>query len=123
MYCKECGVLITNSDSEFCEKCGSKIIKEENVNTKVNLDSKMEANKKGQPFLISSIILAVCCCQIFGIIVILLNELKYKPLLIQGKLDEANRVKTWMIILLCVGLIGGLAMGVLFFFFEILASV
>ena len=124
MYCKECGAYISDSSHHFCEYCGTKI---ENGSTNPEIIEKQpnsyadtkEVDKKSQPFLILGIILSFCCCMPLGIAVILINELKYKPQLLQNDLESANKTKTLMTILLVVGFVGGILIEGLSFFIEL----
>lgn len=83
---------------------------------------KKEIDKKAMPFLVLGILMAFCCNMPFGVAVILINELKYKPNLESGKIKEADSTKTIMIIILVVGLILGILFNMLVFLLEFVAE-
>lgn len=119
MNCKNCKTLI-DENQKFCSQCGEKIIKENNIQIDVNKN--IEVDKKSQPYLIIGILLAFCCSLPFGIAIILLNELKYKPQLREGNQLEADKTKNLMIIIMCVGIFFGTIISGLYIFFEIIAA-
>ncbi|MBE6147056.1 MAG: zinc-ribbon domain-containing protein [Firmicutes bacterium] len=126
MYCKECGAYIKDQNHRFCEYCGTKI-ERESVNKIIEQstnkhENTKELDKKSQVFLILGIILSVCCCMPFGVAVILINELKYKPQLSQNDLISADKTKTLMIVLLIIGFIGGFLISGISFFIELISE-
>lgn len=100
MYCEKCGTYITDKNSKYCYQCGSKII-----NNEVNISVSNNNINKNQtdPFLILGIVETVLFSKLFGLIVILLNETKYKPELKKKLTVESNNTKKLMIFMLCVG--------------------
>ena len=119
MICNKCGNKIKDNNSIFCSSCGIKlgdntdnIITNSNVNNQKNKDD-------SNTFLILGIILSLCCSLPFGVAIILINELKYKKLLNDGLLDEANKYKTIMIVLSVIGFLFFIGM----FVFQIVLSI
>lgn len=116
MKCYKCGYEVDDNDV-FCSKCGTKLEEKQDSN-KFNEEINIQNNNfpiknDSTTFLILGILLAMCCCFPIGISVILLNELKYKKLLANNNIEEANKTKNLMIILICVGVF-------VFFGFQIL---
>ena len=116
MKCYKCGYEVNDNDV-FCSKCGAKLEKKQESND-FNKEFNVQNNNgpiknDSTTFLIAGIVLAMCCCFPIGISVILLNELKYKKLLANNNIEEANKTKNLMIILICVGIF-------VFFGFQIL---
>ena len=119
MNCKKCNAVLDEKQN-FCSECGEKIIKENNI--QIDLAKNMEVDKKSQPYLIIGIILAFCCSLPFGVAIILLNELKYKPQLRDGNDIEADKTKNLMIVIMCLGVFFSFIFGGLYLFFEIIAA-
>lgn len=119
MNCKKCGSLI-DENQKFCSQCGEKIIKENN--NQIDIQKNNEVERKSQPYLIIGIILAFCCSLPFGVAIILLNELKYKPQLREGNDQEAEKTKNLMIVVMCIGLFFGVIVSGLAFFIEFIAA-
>lgn len=117
MQCKKCGTYIDETKEKFCYYCGEKI-----DNIKVPIVNNIDIDQKSQKFLIMGIMLAFCCSMPFGIAVVLLNELKYKPQLRENNLEEANKTKKIMIALFVVGLILGVLVSGLSFFVEFITD-
>lgn len=116
MKCKKCGITIEDNQ-KFCSQCGEKL--EINMN---NIEKNREVDKKSQPYLIIGIILAICCSLPFGVAIILINELKYKPLLREDNQVEADKARNLMIILMIVGIILGFIVSGLSFFIELITA-
>lgn len=116
MKCYKCECEISIDDI-FCRNCGAKLEKKQesnDFNKEFNIQNNNGPIKNDSTtFLILGIVLAMCCCFPIGISVILLNELKYKKLLANNNIEEANKTKNLMIILICVGIF-------VFFGFQIL---
>jgi len=119
MNCPKCNAPV-GENQNFCSGCGEKIIKENN--TQIDVNKIREVEQKSQPYLIIGIILAFCCSLPFGVAIILLNELKYKPQLREGNDIEAEKTKNLMIIVMCLGLFFGVIVSGLYLFFEIIAA-
>jgi len=116
MYCKNCGTRVDETRENFCSNCGTKIdIVKPIENTNVQ-------NKNDQTFLIIGIVLAFCCSMPFGVAIILMNEMKYKPQLREGNQEASDKTKKIMIILAIVGLLSGLLISGLSFFVELASS-
>lgn len=105
MKCNVCGFTSDKENIKYCSNCGSKI---KNIQNEEIFLKELDANKKGTPFLVMGIIMAFCCSLPFGAAVIILNELKYKEAIKKGNLKEADKIKTIMIIMLCIGLFVGI---------------
>lgn len=117
MKCNVCGFTNANQNVKYCSNCGAQI---SYIQNKQAIQSEIDANKSGTPFLVMGIIMAFCCSMPFGAAVILFNELKYKNLLKQGMIEEANKIKTIMIILLCIGIFSGILSFIFSFGLELL---
>ena len=119
MTCKKCGASIDENNQKFCNQCGEKIINNNQIDAKKN----NEVEQKSQPYLIIGIILALCCSLPFGVAIILLNELKYKPQLKEDNLKEAEKTKKIMIVLMIIGLIFGIFISGLSFLLEFITAI
>ena len=119
MNCKRCNAILDENDN-FCSECGEKVIKENN--NQIDVVKSIEVDKKSQPYLIIGIILAFCCSLPFGVAVILLNELKYKPQLREGNNIDAEKTKNLMIIVIALGLFFGVILSGLYIFLEVISS-
>lgn len=97
----------------------------ENKNQEIHYGNNIQnqdVEKQSQLFLILGIILAFCCNLYFGVAVILINELKYKPALRNGDARGAKNTKTIIIGLLISGVILGLFSNVLMYVLEYYAE-
>lgn len=118
MYCKKCGFYIYDKNQKTCGNCGE-VIQEVSIDTTTTNEN---INKRGQTFLIIGIVLAMCCSLPFGVAIILINELKYKPQLIEGNMIESSKTKNLMIVLSCIGFVFGILFTGLSFFLNLLAA-
>ena len=131
MKCPNCGNTNENLNNKFCTYCGTKLdnnesnviqeqpqnnpINQNTVNNNQNINSNVQNNNNTTTFLVIGIIMAMCCSMPFGAGVILLNELKYKKELQACQLDEAEKTKKIIMVLIIVGiLLGILASGLQF---------
>lgn len=119
MNCKKCNAPI-DANQKFCGQCGEKVIQENKP--QIDMEKNREVEQKSQPYLIIGLIMAFCCSLPFGVAVILLNELKYKPQLREGNDQEAEKTKNIMIVVMCIGLFFGLIVSGLSVFFEIVGA-
>ena len=117
MYCRKCGANLLGNTSNYCPYCGEKLDVTQNPTITNN-----NTAQNDQTFLIIGIILALCCSLPFGVAVVLINEYKYKPQLKEGNIQEANKTKTLMIVLMIIGLIFGLFVSGLSFLLEFLTA-
>ena len=115
MQCKKCGNNINLEQANFCNNCGEKI---DNTEKHISIN-----DQSSQKYLIMGILLAFLCSMPFGIAVILLNELKYKPHLRANNQLEANKTEKTMKVLLVLGLVFGILVNGLSFFLEYIISV
>lgn len=114
MKCPNCGNTIENQNNKFCTYCGTKLdnneqnivqeqpnqnnqINQNVVNNNQNMNNTIpnNTNNNTTTFLVIGIIMAICCNQMFGAGIILLNELKYKKELQNGQLDSAKKDKNY----------------------------
>lgn len=117
MYCRKCGANLLGNTNNYCPYCGEKI----NVTPAPTIENK-NTDQKSQTFLIIGIILAFCCSLPFGVAVVLINEYKYKPQLKEGNLQEANKTKNLMTVLIIIGLLFGVFVSGLSFLLEFLTA-
>lgn len=112
MYCEKCGTYITDKNSKYCYQCGSKTI---NDGVIISISNNNIEKNKANIFLILGIVEAFLFSKLFGLAVIILNEMKYKPELKKGLTAESNNTKKLMIVLLCVGAVVGIIITILYF--------
>jgi len=113
MFCTKCGASINDTDT-VCPSCNSMIMQiydaSEKQNSQENKWEKYQQEKDQlkafgfNKFLAWSVATCLCCVP-FGLINIILLHYNVKPLLKEGKTEEANKLKGLMIALIVSGFI------------------
>lgn len=123
MICTKCGASINDTDT-VCPNCNSMIMQvhevNENINQnnewdKYNLDKEQMSLFNFNSYLIWSIVTCLCCVPL-GLVNILLLEFYIKPLIKEGNVDKASKMKPLLILLIILGFVGSLLIN----FFPIL---
>ena len=115
MYCPKCGSFCENT-AKFCDRCGEALTRPNAAPpppqpTYDPYDPRLDPEKiasQAQTFFVLSIVSAVLCCRIFGIVAIV-NANKARKLIQQGDVAGAYKAlgdaKIWTYLSIGVGLL------------------
>ena len=118
MQCKNCGTMLHEYET-ICPNCQTVVhveVVSEHANTKYEEykeQEKLMEKYKTKNLLIWSIVELICCNQIFGIIAILLLELKMKKAIKEGRFNDAENDKKLVITMLILGVVISVGLNIL----------
>lgn len=129
MNCPKCGLELKQGENQcpLCQADVNAVQVEHNSNNtayeeykeKEKLNEKYGINK----ILILSILELVCCSQIFGVAALILLFLKLKPSIAEENIDEINKWKKVIKVILIVGLLTGVIALIFNFGIELLPEI
>lgn len=129
MNCPKCGLELKQGENQcpLCQTDVNAVQVERNSNNtayeeykeKEKLNEKYGINK----ILILSILELVCCSQIFGVAALILLFLKLKPSIAEENIDEINKWKKVIMVILIVGLLTGIIALIFNFGIELLPGI
>lgn len=116
MFCTKCGATIKETDI-VCPSCSNMIMEVHDINEDTNQNNELDKYNTDKEqmnlfgfnkLLVWSVVTCFCFMPI-GLISLLLLEFMIKPYIKNGKIEKARKVKTWLIVLNVLGILGGLA--------------
>lgn len=129
MFCTKCGASISDTDT-VCPACNSMIMQVHDAgenNNQANEWEKYQIEKEQlksfgfNKYLAWSVATCLCCIP-FGIINVVLLHSKIKPLIKEGNIEKANKLKPLMVVLIIVGFLLGIVSNIISILLELMVS-